>query len=324
MKTVEAQAYLIQEENPLKQIERAGRICYKSEEKITKDSSKKFYDGLVKRGHHAMLEHANFVFMIPSNYVNWKITSNKFLNWTHTYDKSTGDYRFIVSGNLRTLNEDNNKYTEKLLQCLIHNGYDSSLAYSRVLSKSLWTDIVLIDTEELRNKYLITDEEKLTHIYTTFHCITDRGVTHEMVRHRIANFAQESSRYVNYVKSGECIFYLPYFLQDKNYNMTKDRKWEDGEYEETYKVWESQMLSAEKAYLTLVDKFPPQAARAVLPTCTKTEIIMTANGKEWQHFFNLRYKGTTGRPHPDMKLLASKMFHLYIENVLPSKIILSE
>ena len=78
------------------------------------------------------------------------------------------------------------------------------------------------------------------------------------------------------------------------------------------------MSDAESIYLEMLEwGASPQQARSVLPNSLKTEIIMTANGEEWGHFFNLRYFGTTGNPHPDMKVVAEQAFNLYIENIYP-------
>ena len=167
----------------LKHIERIGRVCYKSEEKITEDgeSAKKFIKMLVSRGHEAMIEHGSI--------------SVKF--------------------------------------------------------------------------------------------VCDRGVSHELVRHRIASFAQESTRYCNYSQDkfgNELTFIKPCFWEEDSVN---------------YKFWLSAMHSAEYFYLQMIDhSATPQEARALLPNSLKTEITITANYREWRNIFKLR---TAMAAHPQMR-----------------------
>ena len=132
-------------------------------------------------------------------------------------------------------------------------------------------------------------EAMLEHASLTIKFVVDRGVSHEIVRHRMASFAQESTRYCNYSKDDfgkEITFIIPEYIQYKS------KAWD---------MWVEQMKVAEKTYFDLLDfGLSPQKARCVLPNSTKTEIIMTANLREWRHFFKLRAEGTTGKPHPQM------------------------
>lgn len=129
----------------------------------------------------------------------------------------------------------------------------------------------------------------LEHASVTVKFVVDRGISHELVRHRMASFAQESTRYCNYIKDdfgSEITFIIPKCL--------------DGE-SAAYDAWKSVMEYCEDAYFYLLNiGFMPQEARAVLPNSTKTEVVMTANLREWRHFFKLRALGTTGKPHPQM------------------------
>ena len=169
----------------LQHIEKIGRVCYKSEDRITDDgeSAKKFVKMLISNGHEAMIEHSSL------------------------------SVKFVV----------------------------------------------------------------------------DRGVSHELVRHRIASFAQESTRYCNYSKDkfgNEITVIKPCFLDEDT---------------ENYRIWKSSCEAAEKAYFAMLDNdATPQEARSVLPNSLKTEICMTANLREWRHFFKLRALGITGKPHPQM------------------------
>lgn len=132
-------------------------------------------------------------------------------------------------------------------------------------------------------------EAMLEHEKISVKFIVDRGVSHEIVRHRVASYAQESTRYCNYSKDkfgNELTFISPCFWSRCS-----------REYEE----WYAAMNSAEDIYFELINwGVTPEQARTVLPNSIKTEIVMTANLREWRHFFKLRAIGTTGKPHPQM------------------------
>jgi thymidylate synthase (FAD) len=118
--------------------------------------------------------------------------------------------------------------------------------------------------------------------------IHNRGFTHELVRHRLASFAQESTRYCDYSKGkfgGELTFIEPY--------------WFSASVEDSIAViqWVELMDKIEEVYLTLVSTYPAQAIRGILPNDIKTEIVMKANVREWRHLLQLR---TSEAAHPDM------------------------
>jgi len=129
-------------------------------------------------------------------------------------------------------------------------------------------------------------ESVIEHFSFSVKFIVDRGVSHEIVRHRIASFSQESTRYCNYSKDGfenECTFIEPFFF-----------KADSAEYE----AWKSACEASEREYMTLIKLGrTPQEARSVLPNSLKTELIMTANLREWRHFLKLR---TSDASHPQM------------------------
>ncbi len=168
----------------LKRLEECGRVCYKSEDKITENSAPKFVAGILSRGHEAVLEHCSF----------------------------------------------------------------------------------------------------------TVKFICDRGVSHEIVRHRLASYCQESTRYCNYSKDGfgnEITVIQPCFLNPNT----------DG-----WKLWKEACEAAETAYFNLLDYgCSPQEARSVLPNSLKTEVVMTANVREWRHFLKLRCAPAA---HPQMQEVA--------------------
>ena len=136
-------------------------------------------------------------------------------------------------------------------------------------------------------------EAMLEHFSFSVKFTVDRGISHEIVRHRLASYAQESTRYCNYSKDGfgrEITVIEPCYL-------AKGSK--------AYEGWEYICNMAEQAYFYLLGwGCTPQEARAVLPTCLKTEIVMSANLREWRHFLNLRAVGTTGVPHPQIREVA--------------------
>ena len=132
-------------------------------------------------------------------------------------------------------------------------------------------------------------EAMLEHYSFTVKFICDRGIANELVRHRIASFAQESSRYCCYAKDKfgkELTFINPCFWEPDSDN---------------YARWFHEMDESEKTYLAMIeDGATPEQARDILPLSIKTEIVMTANLREWRHFFKLRAEGVTGKPHPQM------------------------
>lgn len=139
-------------------------------------------------------------------------------------------------------------------------------------------------------------EAMLEHYSFSVKFVCDRGVSHELVRHRIASFAQESTRYCNYgSKGGEITVIAPCYLLVDGVSVSADN------WSERYGAWVHSCKEAEKSYLRmLADGATPQEARAVLPNSLKTEIVVTANLREWRHFFKLRACGITGKPHPQM------------------------
>lgn len=136
-------------------------------------------------------------------------------------------------------------------------------------------------------------EAVLEHYSFTVKFIVDRGVSHEIVRHRLASYCQESTRYCNYSKGqfgSEITVVKPLFLDENT---------------EGYFMWESGCKCAEKAYFDLLNYgCTAQEARDVLPTSLKTEVVMTANIREWRHFFKLRCSEAA---HPQMREVAKKL-----------------
>lgn len=293
MKKIQSSVSIINEKDAFRKIEMIGRTCYKSTSAMTDETAHKFYSALAARNHTAMLEHAWFTFYVTEEVYGMCI-SERFLYSTNT------DGRMIVSGNLRAWNE------AKIIPVLAElYAQDELLVYKDVPKEELEKrvdGVILTDADEIAE---LTEAEYAIHKCVSFKFICDRGVTHEMVRHRPASFAQESTRYCNYgmEKFGSEITVIePAFLEGKN--------------PEAYRAWELGCEAGEKAYFAMLDAgATPQEARAVLPNSLKTEIIMSANVAEWDHFFNLRSRGTTGAPHPDMKRVADIALELFEQNI---------
>lgn len=136
-------------------------------------------------------------------------------------------------------------------------------------------------------------ESVIEHESVTVKVICDRGVSHEIVRHRIASYSQESTRYCNYSEGGfggEITVIEPNFLPEGT---------------PTWKFWKDSCETAESAYFDLLAfGCMPQEARSVLPNSLKTEIVITMNLREWRHFFRLR---TSKAAHPQMREVANML-----------------
>ncbi len=300
MKFIEPSAELITEPNALRKIERIGRMCYKSEDKITDNSAERFVTTLIRNAHYAMLEHAVFTFEFKTaDLISWisidldnSIAPNKFVHMSVTDDEHS-----YVSANLRYMFEGEGCLWDEIITCLCY--YDKELTdvvfhnefpYSDYIGHEphgkLITDITIIP-ESIRD----------THDFRSVKFVTDRGVSHELVRHRVASFAQSSTRYCNYSKDkfgGEITF-----IDSAN--------WENMSKSEVLAMYNS-FKAAEDAYMYLIKEgCTPQLARSVLPNQLMTEIVVTANMDEWHHIADLRLSGTTGAPHPDMKHIMTEL-----------------
>lgn len=156
----------------------------------------------------------------------------------------------------------------------------------------------------------------LEHFSISVKFITDRGVSHEMVRHRIASFAQESTRYCNYGKEkfgGEITVISPF-----NAMVAKKPDTPDGALKvaEWYDIWEEAMNESDCYYQRLIDAgCPPEIARGVLANSLKTEIVITMNLREWLHYFSLRVLGTTGKPHPQIYEVSKPVLYKFAEAI---------
>ena len=286
MKLIESKAEYIPQTDLYKHIEICGRTAYKSEDKITENSAKEFVDRLVKSKHGAVLEHGTVYLIIPER------------------EQKRYEYTLLICNPYtKAILHDRDCYITTNYRVIIENDITHMLTY---ISKP---------TEFHEKRYTI----KFT---------TDRGVSHELVRHRKFSFVQESQRYCNYSKDkfgGEITFIKPSFI-------TVDELPSNIDINASPEVFKAFILkvafdSSENDYFDLIKKgCTPQEARAILPNATKTEVLMTGFASDWRFFFDLRYYGETGKPHPDMELLAGKAREEFIkagiwENIIskPSK-----
>ena len=311
MKIVEQDAEILFPESPMKHIEKIGRICYKSEDKIADGTDRKFVSMLHNNGHHAMLEHYRFIMQVnPTIYEELAKAMPGHVEFSSYSD------RLLISMNARALMElhVNCKGTQfgylrmavkgirdELITHIIRK-YDCYELFGWDRDKSLppmSTGVYFIEN----NPSAMSEEEWNIHGWMSVHMITDRGISHEIVRHREeTSFAQESTRYCNYGKGkfGGDITFIDQGLGGN------DRR-----------AWSEVCEIAEDSYFRLTNTgVRPEWARSILPTCLKTEIVMTAPLYEWEHFFDLRMRGTTGRPHPLIKVLSQMIYTEYIEEVM--------
>lgn len=154
-------------------------------------------------------------------------------------------------------------------------------------------------------------ESVLEHVSITVKFTCDRGISHEIVRHRIAGYSQESTRYCNYTADkfgNEITVIRPVFFNDENIGYQRVPL------NERYKIWYESCVNAERAYFALLAAgAKPEEARDVLPTSTKTEVVMTANLREWRHFLKLR---TSKAAHPQMREVAELLL-IQLQELIP-------
>lgn len=290
-------------EGMFKQIEIAGRTCYKSEDKITEDSAKKFVYNMIKSGHLAMLEHGTVYMMVKHNYI-------EHVDMGDPYDLSL---TFVLNKFSRCNHVDSITYITTNLRVIFEQFPE--------------------DWEDILKKYACDRTEHHPHrVSVRFVC--DRGISHEFVRHRVFSFAQESIRYCNYSKDNfdnEIIFIKPCWCDDipddlhlkdsmdiKKFvwgvnnlaNTVIEKKIIKRRVSKFTQRFLYRMAEDENTYIGLISAgYKPQEARTVLPNALKTELVMTGFTEDWKHFFDLRAIGTTGTPHPQAKELAEPLMN---------------
>lgn len=295
-------------------IEHIGRVCYKSEDKIGPGTAEKFVKPRIKDGHESILEHGTFCFELSHS----EIENDGVLDYIEhslqcihdIQENSIGfqfltrkDWSMLLSFNIRTLRD----------ATKMSPGNPLIYGLTTELSKeypSLFRDLVILrpscNAFQLRRilpsemfKTFTTDELR-KHYYETVRFICDRGVSHELVRHRLCAFSQESTRYCNY--AGGVTFIIPPWVDIEPGEYNEEIM---GAYNDPFtanEVWSFAMLEVEDDYIRLTksEGWSPQQARSVLPNSLKTEIVVTANLAEWHHIFGLR---TAKAAHPQMREL---------------------
>ena len=277
MKLIESSVQIIEEKDPYKMIELAGRTCYKSEDKITENSAKEFVDRMIKLGHGAMLEHGTVYLTITAT------------------SPEVRKYEINPYSRVKKISVDG------------INGRAYITTNYRVLVENKWLDDLKYQCDPTPSH-----EKRIT---VKFIC--DRGVSHEFVRHRVFSFAQESQRYCNYNKdkfNNELTFIKPTWLNIPTGDYTYwDGDWCDIDNMKIQLPSDNGVAdnflwclnNAGMQYRLLINKgLKPQEARAVLPNATKTELVMTGFESDWEHFFELRCSGAA---HPDAKKLADEL-----------------
>ena len=270
MKLINPKYEIIEQEPGLsgiyKSIELAGRTCYKSEDKITDTSAKEFVDRMIKSGHLAMLEFGTVYLKMPITGLLVQAESHNY----HVYDL--------------------NKYS-KSRSVITYGGayisiYESYITTNyRVIVENGWLD----DLRYLCDEPTEYHEKRICVRFTT-----DRGVSHELVRHRVFSFAQESTRYCNYSKDkfdNELTFIVPSWVNEDDKPTSYD--------------FMNSLKQCECGYLNMLSGgYTPQQARQVLPNALKTEINMCGFVSDWKRFFTLR---DNPHAHPDMQALTKPL-----------------
>lgn len=281
MKVVESSFEEIKTSSLYKKIELAGRTCYKSENYITETSAVDFTKRIMSYNHGSVLEHAYLVYEILNSSLYEEIKSLN-LPFVHL----TNITKPIISLNFRAFY---NLYLHSEKYPCLHSLFAQvSKKYSEVLSfAGEENDYKELSFEDVLN---LSEEERNIHLVISLRFICDRGVSHELVRHRLASFSQESTRYCNYSKdkfAHEITFIKPENIDD-----------------EQCKIWSSAMLEAEKAYFMMLEAgAKPEQARSVLPNSLKTEIVTTCSLEEWKLIFALR---CAPQAHPDIRVVMEK------------------
>lgn len=278
-----------------KQIELAGRTCYKSEDKITEDSAKAFVDRMIKSGHGAMLEHGTVYLDLP----------NSARDFCAVEDYAINKYSRLV------VIEENGMF---------HNYVTTNL---RVLVENNWLDDLQYICEPTEYH-----EKRVTVKWTC-----DRVTGESFLRHRVFSFARESTRYCNYSKDkfgNEIKFIIPSWVDDIPNNTilngleeTFNFIWSDltkpevklkvSEYTKTFLYT---AINSELGYLNLIDNgYKPQQARQVLPFSVHSPLVMTGFLSDWTHFFELRCAPSA---HTDAQKLAKELL-VKLNEMYPGK-----
>lgn len=268
-----------------RQVERAGRVCYKSEDHCTAESARPFVERMIRSDHTAMLEHATVYLLYRDG------------------ETASAEQGGDAAGEAWQRYERN-----KFSKVSTVDGCHYVTTNLRVLAENQW----LADLDHLTEP-LAHHERRVT-----VHFTTQIATTREFNRHRANSMAEQSTRYCNYSKDkfgNEISINIPEWVRALSVEepaqinfLELAKKVTEGQADD-YENWLFANLAAERAYMNLIALGrKPQEARAILPLDTNTELIHTAFVSDWKHFFDLRAQGTTGAPHPDAKVLALPLY----------------
>jgi len=316
MKLINSSFEILEQEPGLqgiyKQIELAGRTCYKSLDKITKDSAKDFVDRMINSKHYAMLEHGT-VYLLFSRCC---------------YDRHDGEFIDKYIGNPYSkvvyIGTDDNL----IEQTPGKENYLGDILGTGVYGNALYTITtnyrVLVENGWLNDLQYLCEPTEFHEKRVTVRFTTSNGIMRELTRHRSHSFAVESTRYCNYSKNkfnNELTFIQPYwFTHDcaKKYlnKLIILKCTPNDNYTSEENLFLTHLLDVEEKYMGLINLgLKAQEAREVLPLATKCDMVMTGFVPDWKHLFRLRtsFIAETGKPHPDMSNLCDPLYKEFIK-----------
>jgi len=284
-----------------KHIEKCGRTCYKSEDKITDTSAEKFIEGILKSGHESVIEHANIIFKLTKN-------DNNIKNITNISSKVMGFHSFIgiehiyVSANMRTLRDISrlgyNDFDELLERIGLSIFVYDNKHYHCLTGELNFVDVQVLNSEYYNEAVSNKNFDNLNNI--TVHMVSNLSCYKDITRHRLASFSIESTRFNNYSKG----------KFGTELTMLKPVNLVYGTPE--YNEWLECMNNIESHYMKMCDLgCRADQARLCLPHSVKADIIMTANITEWKHIFGLRCDKAA---HPDVRKVMLAALDLFYKS----------
>jgi len=270
-------------------IELCGRVCYKSEDKITSDSHNAFIRNVLDRGHNSVLEMAVVTFKVECksihSYIGLLSCRCKYLEIDEFDNSKLDSITLLVTGSVRAFREAYSKHGKNsgVIRAIAVTLYKRhNLLFSGLgLEEEFMPPGILVKKMPLKTVKSLSKELAKRHTFVAVKFIVDRSTSHQIVRHRAASYLQESQRYCNY-SSGRFDEGVKFIFPEAH--IPKEAEWVK------FHSIKSSALYAETAYqeLSLGVGLPAQLARKILPNMTATELIMFCNIEEWGHVLNLR------------------------------------
>ena len=270
----------------VERIEACGRICYKSEDRITAESAIPFVKKMVGYGHNSVMEMAAVTLRLSCDQEQLHSFNSCQPKYFVVDVTETG---ILLSGSLRAFREfyTFNPENEVGHSCISFLVKEEPYVFTDVVGDTeAYDGTIAVERLSAQEVDGFPASLQLRHKFVAVRFVVNRAVTHELVRHRPCSFLQESQRYCRYSheKFGNQVTFI------------KPMFYEEGTSE--YNDWKSAMVQTEQLYLKLLETSTPQAARTVLPNSCKTEIITFCTLQEWKHIFSLR---TTPHAEPSMR-----------------------